>query len=138
MNNNINNFQGANMKRGANIPYIDDEAWMKGFEMGVDEIREEYDDGPKMNIDFKTTNNTRHVITVNYGTTIGQLLNKYLILIGRPDLIVNKSNEIVFLYNSYKLRFVDETPVEEFFKFDGSPSIIVNEVNNLPGGNSIL
>ena len=133
MNYNIKNFQGVNMMRGDNIPNTQNEKWMKGFKMGVDEIR-----GPKKTIHFKSTYGIHHSITVNYETTIGQLLNKYLILIGRPDLIVNKSNEIVFLYNSNKLRFVDETPVEEFFKFDGSPSIIVNEVNNLPGGNSIL
>ena len=97
------------------------------------EIREEYDDGPKMNIHFKTTQGIHHFIAVNYETTIGQLLNKYLILIRRPDLIVNKSNEIVFLYNAFKLRFEDETPVEEFFKNNMSHTIIVNETNNLIG-----
>ena len=133
MNNNINNFQGANMIRGANIPNIDDEAWIKEYKIGVDEIREEYDDGPKMNIHFKTTHGIHHSIAVNYETTIGQLLNKYLILIRRPDLIVKKSNEIVFLYNAFKLRFEDETPVEEFFKNNMSPTIIVNDINYLVG-----
>jgi len=86
-----------------------------------------------MKILFKTTQGIHHFIAVNYETTIGQLLNKYLILIRRPDLIVNKSNEIVFLYNAFKLRFEDETPVEEFFKNNMSHTIIVNETNNLIG-----
>jgi len=107
--------------------------WMKEYGISVDEIREEYDDGPKMNIHFKTTQGIHHSIAVNYETTIGQLLNKYLILIRRPDLIVKKSNEIVFLYNAFKLRFEDETPVEEFFKNNMSPTIIVNDINNLVG-----
>ncbi len=107
--------------------------WMKEYGISVDEIREEYDDGPKMKILFKTTQGIHHFIAVNYETTIGQLLNKYLILIRRPDLIVNKSNEIVFLYNAFKLRFEDETPVEEFFKNNMSHTIIVNETNNLIG-----
>ena len=107
--------------------------WMKEYGISVDEIREEYDDGPKMKILFKTTQGIHHFIAVNYETTIGQLLNKYLILIRRPDLIVNKSNEIVFLYNAFKLRFEDETPVEEFFKNNMSPTIFVNETNKLVG-----
>ena len=107
--------------------------WMKEYGISVDEIREEYDDGPKMKILFKTTQGIHHFIAVNYETTIGQLLNKYLILIRRPDLIVKKSNEIVFLYNAFKLRFEDETPVEEFFKNNMSHTIIVNETNNLIG-----
>ena len=107
--------------------------WMKEYGISVDEIREEYDDGPKMKILFKTTQGIHHFIAVNYETTIGQLLNKYLILIRRPDLIVKKSNEIVFLYNAFKLRFEDETPVEEFFKNNMSPTIFVNETNKLVG-----
>ena len=138
MNNNINNFQGMNMMRGDNIQNNGDEEWLKGYKMGVEEINEEFNDGPKINVLFKTTQGIYHNIVVNYGTTIDQLLTKYLKLVKRPDLIGNKSNKTVFLYNLCKLRFGDKTTVENYFKGVSNPIIIVNDVNNLPGGYSIL
>ena len=59
-------------------------------------------------------------------------------MVKRPDLIGNKSNEIVFLFAACKLRFGDKTTVENYFKGVSNPIIIVNDVNNLPGDYSIL
>ena len=87
MNNNINNFQGMNMTRGDNIPNNGDEEWLKGFKISVEEINEEYNDKPKKNICFQTTQGVFHTIVVNYETTIDQILTKYLKLIKSPDLI---------------------------------------------------
>ena len=108
--------------------------------MCIKQINEEKNKRPKINIHFRTTQNIRHSIAVNLEITIGQLLNKYLILAKRKDLIddKDKSSKIVFLNNSYKLRFEDKTPVGEFFKGQVNPTIIVNEIQNLCGGNPIL
>ena len=125
MNNNINNFQGMNMMRGDNIPNNGNEEWLKGYKMGVEEINEEFNDGPKINVCFKTTQGIMHRIVVNIGTTIDQLLTKYLLLVKRPDLIGNKSNEIVFLYSGCKLRFGDKNTVGNYFKGVSNPIIIV-------------
>ena len=69
----------------------------------------------------------------NYGTTIDQILEKYLQRIGRHDLYSEKSNKICFLFNACRLRFGDKTPVEEFFKNVMNPQIIVNDIFNLIG-----
>ena len=140
MNNNINNFQGVNMMIGANMPKIGDEDWLKANPMCIKQINEEKNKRPKINIHFRTTQNIRHSIAVNLEITIGQLLNKYLILAKRKDLIddKDKSSKIVFLNNSYKLRFEDKTPVGEFFKDQVDPIIIVNDTHSLIGGNPIL
>ena len=92
--------------------------------------------------EFKTKNqsyiqNTQGSLTfieVFFGTTINQLLEKYLKHIKRPDLIGDKENKICFLYNAIKLRFGDETTVEEFFKAASGPKVIVNNIDNLIGG----
>ena len=125
------------MMRGDNIQNNGDEEWLKGFKMGVEEINEEFNDGPKINICFHTTKGINHTIVVNYETTIDQLLTKYLLLVKRPDLIGNIS-KIAFIFNACYLRFGDKTTVLNFFKGISNPKIIVNDVNNLASGYSIL
>ena len=48
------------------------------------------------------------------------------------------SNHNLVILDCAKVKFGDKTPIGEFFKFDMNPTIIFNETNNLPGGNSIL
>ena len=94
----------------------------------------ENDSKQKIRVIFKTTQGTTTDIEVFFGTTINQLLEKYLKHIKRPDLIGDKENKICFLYNAIKLRFGDETTVEEFFKAVISPIVTVNNIDNLIGG----
>ena len=94
----------------------------------------ENDSKPKIRVIFKTTQGSLTFIEVFFGTTINQLLEKYLKHIKRPDLIGDKENKICFLYNAIKLRFGDETTVEEFFKAVISPIVTVNNIDNLIGG----
>ena len=118
----------------------ENEEWLKGFQMGVDEVNntgsqdnDANSPGPKINVIFKTTQGTTHTLVYNYGTTIDQALTKYLNRVGRPELIGDTSNKICFLFNAAQLKFGDQTKVEAFFKNINNPKVVVNDVNNLIG-----
>ena len=78
---------------------MDDEVWMRGFKMGVEEVNIL----DNINIIFKTSQGLTTNMTYSYGTTINEVLNKYLKQVGRPDLIGDKGGKITFLYNATKL-----------------------------------
>ena len=116
----------------------EDEEWMKGFKMAVEEVNSNTDPdenkpGPRINIIFNTTQGTTHNIAAPHGTTVEQALEKYLKRVGRPDLIGTQDNKICFLWNATKMKFGDNTPVEQFFKNAINPKIVVNDINNLIG-----
>ena len=78
---------------------------------------------------------------VKFGTTIDQLLKKYLEIENKIYLI--NSNDICFLYEACKVKFGDNTPVEKYFKIKPNPyggnlnfepKIAVYDVKNLLGG----
>ena len=117
----------------------DDDDWMQGFKMGVQEINNpgSNDDdrntpGPKINIRFTTTIGTVRNLIFNHGTTIDQALKKYLNAVGRPDLY-GKSEDIGFLFNAKKVNFGDKNPVEVFFRNVAVPKIVVNDTKGLIG-----
>ena len=114
------------------------ELWMQGFKMAQQEENssnnaEQNQPGPKMNIVFNTTQGTTHNMVFPYGTTISEALKKYLQRVGRPDLFNNQDNKICFLVNATKLKFDDNTPIEQFFKNSINPKVVVNDINNLIG-----
>ena len=137
MNMNMNmNMQG--MPQGMNMAMMDNEEWLKGFQMGVEEVnaldqQESQNDGPKINVIFKTTQGTTTAMVYDYGTSIDKSLEKYLKRVGRPDLYQQKSNKICFLFNAAQLKIGDQTKVENFFKNVQNPKVVVNDVNNLIG-----
>ena len=116
-----------------------DEEWMKGFKMGVEEVngtqQEDLGDGPKINVIFKTTQGVTHTLVYNYGTTVDEVLQKYLKRVNRADLINDEQNKgkICFLFNAAQLKFGDQTTIENFFKGISNPKVVVNDVNNLIG-----
>ena len=114
-----------------------DSEWMKGFQMGVEEVnssqQEENVAGPKINIIFRTTQGTTTNMIYPYGITLDQALEKYLSRVGRPDLYRDKSNQICFLFNGSQIKFGEQQKVEAFFRNITGPKIIVNDVHNLIG-----
>ena len=128
-NNNINFM--PNMM-GMNINFNNDnEEWLKGFQMGV----ENKDDRKKMNVIFKAApSGTTTTLTLKYGTTIDKMLEIYLNRVGRPELYGDTSNRIAFLFSVCKLRFGDQTPIETFFAGCSLPKVVVNDVNSMFGG----
>ena len=117
---------------------MEDDDWLQGFKMGVDEINNPGGDnsenisGPKINVHFTTTIGTAHNLTIPYGTPIDQVLRKYLTVVGRPDLF-GKEQDIGFLFNANKVSFKNKTPVEVFFKNVLVAKIIVNDTKGLIG-----
>jgi len=116
----------------------EDEEWLKGFKMAVEEVDNSGDPelkkpGPKLNIIFNTTQGTSTNLVISYGTTVEEALAKYLRRMGKPELIGNQDNKICFLFNANKMKFGDKTPVEQFFKSAPNPKVVVNDINNLIG-----
>ena len=132
------NMNMMNMNMNMNM-MMNDEEWMKGFQMGVDEVKgtqpEDLGDSPKINVIFKTTQGVTHTLVYNFGTTVDQVLRKYLKRVNREDLINDEQNKgkICFLFNAAQLKFGDKTPIEQFFKGISNPKVVVNDVNNLIG-----
>ena len=116
----------------------EDEEWLKGFQMGVDEVnnlqqQQQAAAGPKVNVVFKTTQGLVTNMVFDYGTTVDQALAQYLKRVGKPELIGNLGNEICFLFNANHLKFGNQTKVEVFFKGFFNPKVVVNDTKNVIG-----
>ena len=115
-----------------------DEEWLKGFQMGVEEVnnmqkQQEASNVPKINAIFKTTQGLTTNMRFDFGTTIDQALGQYLKRVGKPELIGNLQNKICFLYNAKQLNFGDQSKVEVFFNNMVTPKIVVNDTQNVIG-----
>ena len=75
----------------------------------------------KLNVVFSMTSGQKNNIVVDYGTTVDNLLKKYLNIIDKPQ------DEVDFIYNGIRIELGDETKVEDFFNASiiGIPRIIV-------------
>ena len=67
----------------------------------------------KINVIFRAQREYKKNISVDFGTTINELLEKYVKSIYRPDLI-GENSVIVFTYNAKRIGFGDQTKVESF------------------------
>ena len=143
-NNNIMMQNYLNMNNNMIINQNDDDDWMKGFQMGVEEANNindniinddedwmqrfkmgvKVDNNPKMNFIFTTTSGNKKLLSIPFGTTVGDVLKKYLIEINRPELI-NKDG-IIFSYNANKITFDNKTKIGDYFKSNLCPKIVVN------------
>ena len=143
-------MQGMNLGKNQNMGMMDDEVWKKGYKIDINEINNNKDNEEEIwmrgfimtaeevnrlnniNIIFKTSQGLTTNMTYSYGTTINEVLNKYLKQVGRPDLIGDKGGKITFLYNATKLEFGDQTTVESKFKSDNQRVTVV-DINNIIG-----
>ena len=114
-----------------NNPMLNNNNFMDGFNDGMMERQmamDRFDDGimeqenQKLNVVFETTTGIKKNIVVDYGTTVDNLLKKYLNFIDRP------LNEVFFIYNGIRIELGDETKIEDYFKAlsRGTPRIIVS------------
>ena len=97
---------------------------MNNMDMGMPDNQKK-----EMNITFNTTQGIKKNIVVDYGTSIDDMLKKYLKEVNHPELIDN-NDKIIFLYIANKLKFGDKTKIEDYFKFNHHPLIIVNDISN--------
>ena len=135
------NFNNMNMNMNMNTMGMnnDDDEWLKGFQMGVDEVNNlgsGFDDGntpgPKMNLVFTTTVGATRNMKFNHGRTLSYVIQKYLDSVGKPELF-GQNDKINFLYNANKLNVNDTTPIERKFVNVIMPKIVVNDTQGLIG-----
>ena len=88
----------------------------------------------KTTIIFKTTQGVTTHVSINSEESIRNLLVKYLIKMGKEDLIFpDNSFGLCYLFNATKLEINDNTKIKEFFKGIQNPKVVVNDINNLIG-----
>jgi len=124
-NNNFNTNQSMMM----NNNYLPIQNKMNNINNGVGEANyyNDYDiSEPKINVYFKTKSGQITTLVINYKKTIDQLLKKYLERVGRTELIGDIGRKVTFIYNARQLKFGDNTPVEQYFKYIKDLSITVN------------
>ena len=83
----------------------------------------------KINCVFKTTQGVVTNVLIDQGKTMSELIKTYLNRMGKPELF-GKKDGVCFLFNATKIDFNCNTKVEDFFKFNAHPTLIVNDVNN--------
>ena len=87
----------------------------------------------ELGITFKSVNGKTKTLFLDSKITVSEMLQKYLLSIGKPELF-NLKNKIVFIYNASMLRYDDQTKIENLFGNYGSHSIMVSDVDNMIGG----
>ena len=112
MNNNImpnmlNNNIIQNMMNNPN----ENNNWIGFNQMNIGEPIINKDPIQKVNVIFKDQRGHENNILVDFGTTINELLEKYVKIISRPDLI-GENSMIFFTYNAKRICFGDQTKVE--------------------------
>ena len=89
--------------------------------------------GLKCNVAFKTTQGTIHNLYFDPDITIGSAIAKYLLRVGRDDLINISEDRIAFVFNAKRYTTKDTISLKKLFKGNMHVSIIVNDINNLIG-----
>ena len=82
----------------------------------------------KINIIFKATDGIITSIIYDYGTTVDEALNQYLLKINRTEFYNTK--KINFVYNCIGLKFGDQTKIENFFGNKNHPIVTVIFLEN--------
>ena len=115
MNNNImpnmmNNNIIQNMMNNPN----ENNEWMEIYQMNIGEPIINNYPIQKFNVIFRDQRGYKNNISVDIGTTINELLEKYVKIISRPDLI-GENSMIYFTFNAKKIGFGEQTKVESLF-----------------------
>ena len=123
--NNMNNMNIQGMNVGGN------ENWLQGYNV-VKPNPNNNIGGNKINCIFNTTTGRKINILIDHGKTIHDLIKIYFARVETPELI-NRDQDICFVYNATKLNFKSTEKVENFFKFNANPTILVNDIKELIG-----
>ena len=81
----------------------------------------------KMTFLFKLNNAYKIKLLVDHGTSVDNVIKRFFISTGKPDLISSK--EIFFLYNASKIKIGDKTKVEDYFKIPGVGCVVITVVD---------
>ena len=83
----------------------------------------------KINVIFTTTRGVIVTINIPYGKTVHDLIKLYFMRVNNEELM-NRPNDIYFIYNATKINFNDKTKVEKFFRLHFA-RITVNDTKGL-------
>ena len=146
--NNMNNMQ--NMMDGmmgisnmnANMPGMNmggNENWLLGYSQNQNNNPNQGNNAPssssstnKLNCIFVSTAGKNISILIDYGKTVHELIKIYFMRVDKPDLM-NEKDKICFVYNAGQIDFNCQEKVENYFKFNSNPRIMVNDIHNLIG-----
>ena len=67
----------------------------------------------------------RIILIFNYGTTIQELVENFFMLLIKNDYYFPERKKVWLLYNGMRLKESDKTLIEEFFKNNDCPSVLV-------------
>ena len=123
--NNMNNLNMQGMNVGGN------ENWLQGYST-VKKQPNNNGGGNKINCIFNTTTGKTINILIDHGKTINDLIKIYFARVNQPELM-QRSQDICFVFNATKIDFNSQQKVEDFFKFNANPTILVNDIHNLIG-----
>ena len=85
----------------------------------------------KLNFVFKTSQGMRFNLLFNYGRTVEDLIHTFFKRVDKEDLFTKGG--VAFVYNATQINYHSQNKVEEFFKYNSNPTIMVLDVNNLIG-----
>ena len=128
---NYNNFMMPGMFQNVYEPWAESYEQKDSFYMNNSQNQNSSQPN-KINIVFKTTAKVKTNIVADHGQTMSEVLLLYLKKEGKEKLF-KRCSGIFFLFNAQMIDIYDETKVEEFFKNESNPLIIVNEINFVIG-----
>jgi len=129
---NINMFMNMNNFMMNPMGNLDNEPWAQSYTKNSSFMCHGAPDPNKIKIFFKTTDRVETMIIADYGQTMSDVLLLYLKKNEKENLF-KRSSGVFFLYNAQMIDIYDETKVEDFFKNDNYPRIIVNEMKFIIG-----
>ena len=98
-----------------NDEIIEPQMTMDRFDDGIMEPEDK-----KLNIIFEDSTGKKNIVVVDYGTTVDNLLKKYLNILDMPQ------NKVVCIYNMKRLNLGDETKVEDKFGTNSKIVVVIN------------
>ena len=128
MGNNMNNMPFQQMNVGGNSN------WMQFYSINnnnQNNINPNQLDYSKFNCVFKTSNGKTFNLLFNAGRTVEDLILTFFKRVDKEDLFKKKG--VSFVYNTAQLDYNSKINVENLFKQNLNPVIMVLDVNNLIG-----
>ena len=82
----------------------------------------------KMTFLFKLNNAYKIKLLVDHGTSVDNVIKRFFISTGKPDLISSK--EIFFFYHASIIKIGDKTKIEDYFKIPGVGCVVITVVDS--------
>ena len=128
MGNNMNNMPFQQMNVGGNSNWMQFYSINNNNQNNINPIQLDYS---KFNCVFKTSNGKTFNLLFNAGRTVEDLILTFFKRVDQEDLFTKKG--ISFVYNTAPLDYHSKINVENLFKTNLNPVIMVLDVNNLIG-----